>query len=72
MRCLIESLKEDAIIESKDLGIQVGTYEKMWFAVYEFVVQMCKPNPKLIRDIVRVCANIAKNVEPCSLNEEQR
>ena len=72
MKCLIESLKEDAIIESKDLGVKVGTYEKMWFAVYTFVVEVCKPSPKLIRDIIRVCSSVAKNVELCNLNEEQR
>ncbi len=72
MRCLIGSLKEEAIIESKDLGVQVSTYEKMWFAVYTFVVQVCKPTPKLIRDIIRVCAGVAMNTDLCSLNEEQR
>lgn len=71
MKCLKLSLRENAIVEAKDLGVKQDTYEKMWFAVYAFVAQICKPTPKLIKEIIRVCGDIAKNADICSLHEEQ-
>ncbi len=67
MKYLEGCLKQEAVADSKEFGISLKTYDKVWNAEYALSDEMSVPTHKLVRDLTKISCRIIMLTEHCKL-----
>ncbi len=67
MRYLKSCLKREANADSKEFGISLRTYNKVWKAECALTDELSAPTHKLVRDLTRISCRIVMLTEHCKL-----